>query len=116
MQPTRPKPVNYREMMAARPKRERQGLYLCGGGEISNIASIASLKAGRSQRQSASNFAKNLIRTRKELGWSRADLASFTGVSLSSLGAIERGEVSPRLDVVMKLCVIMCVDVGDMVM
>ena len=114
MQENRPQPVDYRKLIAAKPKRERCRLFLCGGGG-SGEADIANSRA-RSQRQSASNFAENLIRTRKELGWSRADLASETGIPISTLGAIEREEVSPRLNVVMKLCVIMCVDVGDMMM
>ncbi|MCL2349887.1 MAG: helix-turn-helix domain-containing protein [Defluviitaleaceae bacterium] len=108
----KPTTVNFKEAVVAMPKREKQALHQYG----SEIPSIASGKARRSQRQSASNFPENLTRTREELGWSIAELAGFVGISASDLGAIESGEVSPRLDLVMKLCVLMCVDVGDMVM
>jgi len=86
----------------------RNRLFLCGDGVGANLPN-------NSSRMMAGIFGKSFNRTRKAMGWTRAEVAKFTGISTSSLGAIERGEVSPRLDVAVKLCTLLGADIGDMI-
>lgn len=43
-------------------------------------------------------FALNMREARKSLGMSQEDLGDKCGISRNNVGAIERGEQSPRLD------------------
>jgi transcriptional regulator with XRE-family HTH domain len=47
---------------------------------------------------------KRLRTLRQELGLTLSDVADRTGVSVSNLSKIERGDVSPSFDIVMRIC------------
>jgi len=87
---------------------DRYRLFLCGDGKGKDLPTSP-------RRMPRCQFGENLTRARKEMGWTKADVAEFTGIPTSNLGAIERGEVSPCLDVVVKLCALLGADIGDMV-
>lgn len=41
---------------------------------------------------------------RQAKGWSQEKLEEYSGVTRSQIGRIERGEVKPRLETILKLC------------
>ena len=51
----------------------------------------------------ANHFGRNLLRRRKQAGLSRAELGELTELHRVDIGAIERGERSPRLDTILKV-------------
>jgi transcriptional regulator with XRE-family HTH domain len=51
----------------------------------------------------ADRFGRNLLRCRKQSGLSQVELGELTELHRVDIGAIERGERSPRLDTILKV-------------
>lgn len=51
----------------------------------------------------ADRFGRNLLRRRKQAGLSQVELGELTELHRVDIGAIERGERSPRLDTILKV-------------
>ena len=54
-----------------------------------------------------------ILKRRKELGLSQNDLAEFLNVSVSSVYKWEKGERTPELSIIGKLCSILEVDIDS---
>ena len=50
------------------------------------------------------NFGINMRKARKELGLTSSDLANFLGLSPAFVGLIERGERTPSIETLLKIC------------
>jgi transcriptional regulator with XRE-family HTH domain len=50
-----------------------------------------------------SGFSKRLLALRKQQGWSQPELAHKIGTSGAIIGRYERGEITPSIEVAMKL-------------
>ena len=62
------------------------------------------------------HFAKNIKYLRNKKRLSRKDMAKFIGISNSFLGMIERGERKPSIGIMIKACIFLDGDIGDMFM
>lgn len=51
----------------------------------------------------ADHFGRSLLRRRKQVGLSQDELGKLTELHRVDIGAIERGERSPRLDTILKV-------------
>jgi len=51
----------------------------------------------------AERFSKNLVRIRKEAGYSQEDVADLASIHRTEIGMLERGFRLPRLDTLVKL-------------
>lgn len=65
---------------------------------------MAKVKVQQPRSESAGLVGDRLAALRHDLGLTLGDLAKRTGVSISNLSKIERGEVSPSFDVIMRIC------------
>lgn len=59
---------------------------------------------------------KNLVKIRKEKGWSQEKLAAESGISYNTLIKIERGGIeNPKIETVIKLAKALNVKIDDLV-
>jgi transcriptional regulator with XRE-family HTH domain len=65
---------------------------------------MAKLQTQRTAPSSAHAISERLRFVRQEIGLTLAEVGERTGVSISNLSKIERGEVSPSFDVVIRIC------------
>ena len=65
---------------------------------------MAKLQTQRTTPSSAHAISERLRFVRQEIGLTLAEVGERTGVSISNLSKIERGEVSPSFDVVIRIC------------
>lgn len=61
-------------------------------------------------------YLKNLVKLRKEKGWSQEKLAAESGISYNTLIKIERGGIeNPKIETVIKLAKALKVKIDDLV-
>lgn len=67
-------------------------------------------------QQSISKLGKIISRKRKEMEWTYKDLAGYTGLSVSSLTALEKGRMksAPSISMVIKLIRVLDVAPNDL--
>lgn len=61
-----------------------------------------------------SNFSDNLLKWRKEQGFTRADLAQIAGVSTAAIGLYETGEREPKASILQKLAAALHVSIDEL--
>ena len=61
-----------------------------------------------------SNFSDNLLKWRKEQGFTRADLAQIAGVSTTAIGLYETGEREPKASILQKLAAALHVSIDEL--